>query len=131
MSDVQTSSTDALLDQIQADRAMALLVMKSAALIAEGKSVEDVASLLEQDGCPKALAQKIAARGEEVKREEFRKGGMKTLGIGAGMLALGLVITLGTYSAASSGGGHYVITSGLIMVGGWLVLKGLWRSVAG
>ncbi len=118
-------------DDAQTQQAIANLVMRSASQIAEGKSKSEVVSILEKDGCSNDLAQAIAARGEEVKKTEFKKGGKTTMLIGAGMLGLGIAITVGSYSAASSGGGHYVITSGLIMVGGWLILKGFWRSMAG
>jgi hypothetical protein len=50
--------------------------------------------------------------------------------IGAGLAGLGILITAGTYSAASPGG-HYVTTTGLIMVGAWTFAKGLWRTMAG
>lgn len=118
-------------DDAQTQQALASLVMRSASQIAEGKSKSEVIAVLESEGCPKELAQVIAARGEEVKKAEFRKGGKTTMLIGAGMLGLGIAITAGSYSAAASGGGHYVITSGPIIVGGWLILKGFWRSVAG
>lgn len=112
------------------EQALAQLIMRSAKMIAEGKSKSDVVAHLVGEGCPNDLAEAIVKRGAEIKAEEFRKSGKATLLIGVGILGLGALITAGSYNMAS-GGGHYVITSGLFMVGAWFVIKGLWRSVAG
>ena len=117
-------------DDAQTQQAIANLVIRSATQIAEGKSKSEVIKLLQDEGCPAELASAIVQRGHEIKKTEFRKSGKTTILIGAGMLGLGALITAGSYNMAS-GGGHYVITSGLFLVGAWLVLKGLWRSVAG
>lgn len=113
------------------DHALTQMVIYAAQQIAAGKSRDEVASALEKNGVAPAAALAIATRGEEIKKAEFRKGGQTSMLIGAGLAGLGIAITAGTYSAASSGGGHYVITYGLIFGGGWLFLKGLWRSMAG
>ena len=116
----------------QTQQVIAGLVVRAANQIAEGKAKSEVIAELERDGCPSDLAQAIATKGEEIKKSEFRKGGQTTMLIGAGLAGLGIAITAGTYSAASSaGGGHYVIASGLIIGGIWVFLKGLWRSMAG
>jgi hypothetical protein len=47
---------------------------------------------------------------------------------GLGLAALGGIITGVTYAAAS-GGGTYVITWGLIAVGGWNFLRGFYHWV--
>jgi hypothetical protein len=53
--------------------------------------------------------------------------GSSNLLIGLGMIVLGLIITGVSYSSASSGsgGGHYVITTGLFVVGVIRIFKGL------
>jgi len=61
---------------------------------------------------------------------EQRSQGLKRLGIGVAMLAIGGVITGATYSSASSGGGHYVVTTGLFLVGAINVLRGIFAFVA-
>jgi hypothetical protein len=114
----------------QTQQAISNLVVRSANQIAEGKSKAEVVALLEKEGCPADLALAIATKGEEIKKAEFRKGGTTSILIGVGLCALGIAITAGSYSAAS-GGGHYVITGGLIMGGAWIALKGIWRSMAG
>jgi hypothetical protein len=107
------------------------LIVRAANQIAEGKTKFDVISELEKDGCTSDLAKAIATKGDEIKKSEFRKNGRTTMLIGAGLAGLGIAITAGTYSAASSGGGSYVITYGLIICGSWIFIKGLWRSMLG
>lgn len=47
---------------------------------------------------------------------------------GIGMLIVGGLITAGTYGAAS-GGGSYVIATGLLAVGGLNLIRGLYYQV--
>lgn len=47
---------------------------------------------------------------------------------GIGLLVLGGIITLGTYSAAS-GGGTYVMTTGLFVVGGINLVRGIYYQL--
>lgn len=53
--------------------------------------------------------------------------------IGLGLMVVGIAITGGTYAMAaySSGGGHYFITWGLIIVGGFRFVQGLIGWVTG
>lgn len=107
------------------------LVIRSANQLAGRKSKSEVIADLEKAGLSPAGALAIAKNNEEIKKSKFCKGGQTSMLIGAGLAGLGFAITAGTYSAASSGGGHYVITYGLIFGGGWIFLKGLWLSMAG
>ena len=47
---------------------------------------------------------------------------------GIGMLVLGGVITLGTYAAASEGGSYFVAT-GLLVVGGLNLIRGIYYQM--
>ena len=47
---------------------------------------------------------------------------------GIGMLVLGGLITLGTYSAASDGG-TYFVTTGLFVVGGINLIRGIYYQL--
>lgn len=119
-------------DDAQTQQVITGLVVRAANQIAEGKSKAEVVAELEKEGCPTDLAQAIVTKGEEIKKNEFRKGGKNAMLLGAGLSGLGIAITAGTYSAAASGGGgSYVITYGLIIAGAWVFLKGLWRSMSG
>jgi hypothetical protein len=104
-------------------------VIRSANQLVEGNTKSQVITELEKEGCSVELSQAIANKAVEIKQEALRKSGKSTLLLGAGLAGLGVAITAGTYSAATSGGGSYVVTYGLILVGGWLILKGLWRMI--
>jgi len=56
-----------------------------------------------------------------------RPDGATDLVMGAIWLAGGLLVTLGTYSAAASGGGQYVVTTGAIVYGVVRIARGLAR----
>lgn len=116
-------------EEAQFQRTMTHLVMRSANQLVEGKKKSQIIAKLEEDGCPADLAIAVANKAEEIQKVALRKSGKSTLLLGAGLAGLGVAITAGTYSAASSGGGSYVVTYGLILVGGWLALKGLWRMM--
>jgi len=59
-----------------------------------------------------------------------RSLGLKRLGIGVAILAIGGVITGATYASASRSGGGYMVTTGLFLVGAINVLRGLWELIA-
>ena len=68
----------------------------------------------------------VAAQQKENKK--YRRGHYtKYMLTGAGLFVVGLVITVGTYAMAtfSSGGGHFVVTWGLMLVGAGNFLYGL------
>ena len=73
------------------------------------------------------VAQAQANIQAEENRVERRKKYGRHMLTGGGMFALGLAITIGTLVAASAseGGGHYVVTYGLILAGGGNFLYGL------
>lgn len=54
-----------------------------------------------------------------------RKRGMKQVGIGAAIFLVGLIITVATYSNASSGGGTYIVAWGPMILGIVWVVRGL------
>jgi hypothetical protein len=54
-----------------------------------------------------------------------RKRGMKRIIVGALIFVVGLVITVATYSSASSGGGTYVVAYGPMIVGVVWVIRGI------
>lgn len=120
-------------DDQQVQQLISDLVIRSAVQFAQGKARADILDNLQSDGCPPDLAVAIANRGLQIKRREFRMRGLKGLGVGCAMLALGAVITFGTYSVAASGGGGgtYVVATGLFGVGLVSIVMGAWRSAVG
>lgn len=98
--------------------------------IAAGKRKSAVIRELIEIGIPEDAARHITEQAYQLKKSVFRKQGLKTICIGAGLIALGAAITGATYSMASSGG-YYIATTGLFLVGGFTIIKGLWRTVIG
>jgi len=98
--------------------------------LAEGTSKELIIAGFVDSNIPREIAENIVAQANDYKKSEFRKRGMKTVAMGVGFLLLGGVITAITYSAAS-GGGTYVVTTGLFLVGALTIAKGLWRTLLG
>jgi len=73
------------------------------------------------------MRQAAAASQEAEHRSQRKSQSLKTMIIGLVLMVLGIVITAGTYAwaASSSGGGRYVVTWGLIVVGGLRFFQGL------
>ena len=57
--------------------------------------------------------------------------GFTNMLIGGSIALVGLAITIGTYSAASEGGGRYVVWWGAVIFGGIQFLKGLGQFMSG
>ena len=81
--------------------------------------------------CSTPITEEVAQAQAKVQEEENRvyrrKKYARHMLTGGGLAALGLAITIGTLLLAtvSEGGGHYVITYGLILAGGGNFLYGL------
>ena len=77
---------------------------------------------LDEQTVQRAVAEQ-ARENKTYRRNQY----LKHMLIGAGVFALGLVITIGTYAAAASSesGGHFVITYGFIAGGALDFLYGL------
>ena len=80
-----------------------------------------------------AQAAQLAADAQEIENKQYRrKRYARHMLIGAAVFALGLFITVGTFTAAVSSeqGGHYVITFGLLLSGAGDFIYGLagWLS---
>jgi uncharacterized membrane protein YvbJ len=75
-----------------------------------------------------AQTAQAAADAQALENKRYRKKQYaRHMWIGAGVFVLGLVITIGSYVAAASSeeGGSYVVTYGLMIVGGGDLLYGL------
>jgi predicted nucleic acid-binding Zn ribbon protein len=72
-------------------------------------------------------AQSAADTQEQENKRYRRHQYARHMMLGGGLCALGVLITIGTYGLASSsrGGGHYVITYGLMLSGAGDFLYGL------
>lgn len=102
-----------------------LIVTTSKKLI-DGQSQSEVFDDLTKTGVDTNLAKEAIAQGKKVKQEANLQNAKITLLLGAGLAGIGTLISSISYASAS-GGGSFVITTGLILVGGWLIIKGLWQ----
>lgn len=102
-------------------------------LVIDGKSDLKILTELEKDGIPKELCQKILDKAKteinKVKGKAHREVAGQYFLKGIGFLALGAVVTGVTYSMAS-GGGTYVVTTGLFVVGGLYVIIGFFKFLS-
>ncbi len=106
------------------------LLMTVAQAVAAGRSRNDIVDELVREGVPAEVAPVIVKQVISYKKWEVRKGGLKSLGLGLLILVVGGGITLVSYNAAESGG-TYMVMTGAIVVGVWLILSGLWQILKG
>jgi hypothetical protein len=79
-------------------------------------------------GLPGAVAAQMVARATE--RSPRNDDAVEFVCTGVALLVLGGIITGVTYSAAS-GGGTYVVTTGLFVMGLISILQGIGRAIGG
>lgn len=83
---------------------------------------------LKEKGVPDDAAMVITRDACSIRAAARRRSGLKGIGCGFLMLAVGGIITGVTYAAAA-GGGYYIITIGLFIAGAIAILTGLWRLI--
>jgi curved DNA-binding protein CbpA len=93
---------------------------------AEGKTMSQVADELTRKGIPYDIAAEVVKRVFEYRSEFEKKEGGKGIGCGLLMLIVGGIITGAGYEAAT-GGGTYIITVGLFIVGAITLVRGLYK----
>ncbi len=109
---------------------MPLQALYNEALIglAQGKSELDMIATLTFKGVPETNARMMVAEALKEKRAAFRKAGGEAALKGFGLVALGVLITVGT---ASMGGSVFIVAWGPVIFGGWMMLKGLFQAIVG
>jgi hypothetical protein len=106
------------------------LIKQTAESLSKGIPTNSIIADFVEMGVPEDVSTRIVKEVNKYRKREFRKAGLITTGIGAGLLALGYIITAGTYAAA--GRGHtYIVTTGLFVAGALTLIKGLWRTLVG
>lgn len=124
------------------EKAVEAIYAYAGALIREGKSRSEVEDALVAKGIERATAKVVIDKiltaraesatgpvidydaGRNLKREE----GSRNMVIGGLICLVGIVITVATYSAASEGGGRYVVAWGAIIFGAIRFFRGLSQS---
>ncbi len=77
---------------------------------------------------PPSVAQAPSFRDVDYGAQARKEAARKNILIGSLLLVGGLVLTVVTYSAASSGGGTYVLAWGPIIFGGIRLIRGLTQA---
>ena len=93
-----------------------------------GKKDADIVNLLVTRGVQADRAQTIVQTARIRRKTSIRNRGKKRVKIGSIAIAVGAVITVGTFLAASSSpsGGIYFVTYGPILLGIYYLALGLW-----
>src|SRR5690606_21440042 len=86
-----------------------------------GRKPNDIKKeLIEKEISPE-IAEDLVEKAREMVKEQNKNGAGGTILLGAVLAGLGIIISMASYSSTSNG--RYVIMSGLIIGGGWLILK--------
>ena len=89
-----------------------------------------VESALIQRGLSIAEAGEVVQTAIKLKEDHFKKQGAKRMAGGSLAAVIGIALTFATYNAAS-GGGRYIVFTGLIAVGGAYALVGFVQHLTG
>lgn len=94
-------------------------------IIRQSRPDYEVVELLQDKGLNESNAQLIVDKIVSQVNDARRSKAKKDIIYGALWCVGGIIITIGTYSAASNGGGTYVVTWGAILFGGIQLFKGI------
>jgi hypothetical protein len=97
-------------------------------LISKGMTNYEIKQVLQQiRGLDPESVKMVVQNIDQVRTSARREAALKNMAIGAFICIVGLVITAGSYSAASSSssGGRYVIAWGAVIFGGIQFLRGV------
>jgi uncharacterized protein YjeT (DUF2065 family) len=94
-----------------------------------GISDLQISKALVEKGLKPEQAQIVIQKLRQARAEVLRKAGMRDMMIGGGICLLGLIMTMGTFNAATSspGGGRYIVAWGAIIFGAIQFFRGLSR----
>ena len=84
-----------------------------------------IVSTLVEKGIDEESASTIVEQVAEARREAFHSAGKKNMIFGALWAVGGTVVTIGSYSAVSEGGGRYVVAWGAVIFGVIQFFRGL------
>jgi len=105
----------------------------AAEMMGEGKTGAEIESALTEKGLDRETAQAVVgnlnAVAAEAGSEANKQTGLKHMGMGALWGIGGAVVTAVTYSAASEGGGTYMVAWGAMVIGGLEFLYGVFKYV--
>lgn len=123
-------------DSKDIQKAVEAVYAYAGALLREGKSPSEVEDALVKKGIERQTAAIVVSKLVSVREatavrmgaavtEANKEAGTRNMLIGGLICAVGLIVTIATYSAASSGGGQYVVAWGAIVFGAIRFFRGL------
>jgi hypothetical protein len=89
-----------------------------------------IAPELVKRGCPEGVASGIAAAAETYRKASVRRAAVAALAQAVVWIVLGIIASTISYDIAQPGG-HYFVTTGLFLVGGYNVLRALFYLATG
>jgi hypothetical protein len=120
-----TSPTDEQVVQAICEHAISLM--------AAGKTRKQVEADLKAQGIDEESASFVTNKIFRVQANAYMASGAKAMLSGVLICVIGIAVTAATYGIASSGsgGGHYVIAYGAVLVGAFQLLRGLFQLIRG
>ncbi len=119
------------LSQEDIEKAVEAIYTYAGALLRAGRSEDEVEDALVEKGIERNTAmvvvRKLTSARASTEKSNDRDKGFSDMMIGGLIAGVGIVITAITYSAASEGGGRYVIAWGAIIFGAIRFFRGLSR----
>ncbi len=96
-----------------------------------GQSDLQIETSLTQQGLDQETAATVVRNLHEARSQVASSAGAKNMAFGALWCIGGIAVTAFTYSAASEGGGSYVVAWGAILFGGIQFFRGMMQSAGG
>jgi hypothetical protein len=123
-------------DKEDIQKAVEAIYAYAGALLREGKSPSEVEDALVEKGIERKTAAIVVTKLVTARKDAAvhmssavadanKEAGTRNMLIGGLICAVGLIVTIATYSAASSGGGQYVVAWGAIIFGAIRFFRGL------
>jgi hypothetical protein len=114
---------------VSAEALVRSIYQYAAHMMKSGCSDWQIGKALVEKGLNPEQAQIVIQKLHQVRAQVFRKAGMRDMLVGGGFCLLGLIVTIGTFSAATSSptGGRYIVAWGAIIFGAIQFFRGLSR----
>jgi hypothetical protein len=108
------------------DQAVQQVYDFAANLMRAGTKEKAVVAKLVERGLSEEQAAVVVKNLKQARSKAYTQAGLRDMGIGAVICIIGIVVTVGTLSAArSGGGGSYVVAWGAILFGAAQFLRGV------
>jgi hypothetical protein len=108
------------------DQAVQQIYDFAATLMRAGNKDKVVVAQLVERGLSEEQANIVVKNLKQARSKAYTQAGMRDMAIGAVICIIGIVVTVGTLSAArSNGGGSYVVAWGAILFGAAQFLRGV------